>query len=138
MPEARSADASERSSPLILAAAALFLIVAAILAWQGLGLFKQDLKFTAVETEISFWGRGQYVPDLQTREWVGRELEYLLDREPKHPGYLTLAASYHSWQAYWAETAELELDYNTLAEQAKQGAWRSRPAHPSNSPKRVD
>ncbi|MEM9090603.1 MAG: hypothetical protein AAGC93_17870 [Cyanobacteria bacterium P01_F01_bin.53] len=81
---------------------------------------------------MSFWGRGEYVPNERTRERVGRTLQVLLASEPEHPGYLTLAESYYAWRAYWAETQEAEFDYNAQSEQARLAARRSRPAHPSN------
>ena len=108
------------------------LVLALSMAWQSAKLFQQDLAFTAAETEVSFWGRGDYQPDAKTRERVGKTVETLLQEVPTHPGYLTLAASYYAWQAYWAETPEMEYDYNRRAEAAKNAARQSRPANPGN------
>ena len=133
MAEAQPIHAAARPSAQALATAVLALGLAIILAWQSAKLFHQDLAFTAVETEVSFWGRVDYQPDAQTRERVGKTLEGLLKEVPSHPGYLMLAASYYAWQAHWAETPELKYDYNRRAEAAKNAARQSRPAHPGNS-----
>ncbi|MEM1154586.1 MAG: hypothetical protein AAGI44_10615 [Pseudomonadota bacterium] len=109
------------------------LCIAIALVWQGFSLFSQDLAFTAIEAEVSFWGQGEYVPVEGTREQVGETLATLLNSEPEHPGYLTLATSYYAWRAYWAETKQQELDYNARSERAARAAWLSRPAHPNNA-----
>tara|TARA_R110001599_G_C12274970_1_gene662053 strand:+ start:1105 stop:1521 length:417 start_codon:yes stop_codon:yes gene_type:complete len=132
MAEVQTIHSADRPSTLALAAAVLALVLALALVWQSAKLFQQDLAFTAVETEVSFWGRGDYQPDAKTRARVGKTLEGLLTEVPAHPGYLMLAANYHAWQAYWAESPELEYDFSRRAEAAKNAAKQSRPAHPGN------
>jgi hypothetical protein len=60
---------------------------------------------------------------------VGQQLDALLAEAPGHPEYQLLAASYYSWQAYWAEDPELEQQYTRKAEQAQYAAQQARPAY---------
>jgi hypothetical protein len=94
-----------------------------------LGLLQRDLVFNAAETEVSFWGRGEYQPSEQTREATGRAVEHLVSVAPAHPDYLTLAASYYAWRAWWAEEGVAENAYNTRALAAQYVAQQSRPAY---------
>lgn len=123
----------DRSPVTARVVACITLLPALVLAWESAQLFRQDLAYTEVETEVSFWGRGEYHPDAPTRDSVGELLAGLLHQQPDHPGYLMLAASYYDWEAYWAETAEREYDYTQRAAAARNAARQSRPAHPGNS-----
>lgn len=109
------------------ALAALSLAVA--LTWESAALLRQDLSFTAAETEVSFWGRGSYQPTAATRAATGRQLEWLLAGSPGHPGYLTLAANYHAWEGFWADTPEAEQEHNGQALAAQFLAQQHRPAY---------
>jgi hypothetical protein len=111
------------------AKSAIALLLALAMMWQGLGLFQRDLAFIAVETEVSFWGEGSYQPTAAKREWAGRQLDALLAETPANPDYQLLAASYHAWQAYWAQDPELEQQYTHKAEQAQYAARQARPAY---------
>jgi len=62
-------------------------VLAVIVAWQSATLFRMDLAFTAAETELSFWGRGDYQPTEATRARISRELGVLLEGAPAHPDY---------------------------------------------------
>ena len=79
------------------AAAALALLLALAMVEQGFSLFQRDLAFTAAETEVSFWGQGDYQPTVEKREWVGQQLGELLAESPGNPEYQLLAASYYAW-----------------------------------------
>ncbi|MCB1848604.1 MAG: hypothetical protein KDI04_14835 [Halieaceae bacterium] len=114
------------------AAAALALLLALAVVEQGFSLFQRDLAFTAAETEVSFWGEGNYQPTAAKREWVGQQVGELLAEAPGHPEYQLLAASYYAWQAYWAEDPKLEQQYTHKGQQAREYARQSRPAYVYN------
>ena len=108
---------------------ALALVLVLALGWQAARLFRLDLLFTATASEVSFWGRGTYQPDQPVRERTGRELQRLLKASPAQPDYLTLAASYYSWEAYRAPNAAVANKYDRLALDAQYAAQLSRPAY---------
>lgn len=120
---------STKVQPVARTVAAIALLVAFTVVWQALGLLQRDLVFTATETEVSFWGRGEYQPYESTREATGRAVEQLVTVAPAQPDYLTLAASYYAWRAYWAEETAAESAYNTQALAAQYSAQQSRPAY---------
>ena len=113
-------------------AAALALLLALVMAWQGLGLMQRDLAFTAADTEVSFWGQGNYQPTAAKRDWVGQQVGDLLAQSPGNPDYQLLAASYYAWQAWWADDPELEQQYTQKGQQAREIARQSRPAYVYN------
>ena len=115
--------------PAQRATAAIALLLALALVWQGLNLFQRDLAFTAAETEVSFWGRGEYQPAERTRAATGRAVENLVAAAPAQPDYLSLAASYYAWRAWWAGEAAAESAYNAQALAARYAAQQSRPAY---------
>ena len=82
----RGAGGCARPTPAAAALALATLGLAVTLAWQAATLFHLDLAFTATETELSFWGRGEYEPAEATRETTGRELDALLAAAPVTPG----------------------------------------------------
>jgi hypothetical protein len=125
----REAVGSAKVPPVARISAVVALLIALALVWQGLGLLQRDLAFTAAETEVSFWGRGEYQPYEDTRETVGRAVEQLVAAAPGQPDYLTLAASYYAWRGYWAQEATVETEYNALALAAQYSAQQSRPAY---------
>ena len=125
MMERRAATRSAVSRGVAIAA----LVLSLVLTWQGWGAVRRDLVFTAAETEVSFWGRGNYLPTAATRERTGRQLDTLLAVAPDHPEYQMLAASYYAWQAYWSEDPVTEQYFTGLAEQAREKAHQSRPAY---------
>ena len=114
------------------AAAALALLLALAMVEQGFSLFQRDLAFTAAETEVSFWGQGDYQPTVEKREWVGQQLGELLAESPGNPEYQLLAASYYAWQAWWTDDPELEQQYTQKGQQARELARQSRPAYVYN------
>lgn len=129
-PPARAANRPSLGAASLAGAA---LLIAIILAWQATALVRQDLAFTAVETEVSFWGRGSYQPDELTIARTGQRLDALLQAAPAHPAYQSLAASYWDWQVYWADNAEQEQLYAQRAQQARDIARQSRPAFVGNN-----
>ena len=114
------------------AAAALALLLALAMVEQGFSLFQRDLAFTAAETEVSFWGQGDYQPTVEKRKWVGQQLGELLAESPGNPEYQLLAASYYAWQAWWTDDPELEQQYTQKGQQARELARQSRPAYVYN------
>ena len=88
-----------------------------------------DLHYTAVSTEVSFWGRGEYRPSRETRSLVATQVDQLLIRGPNHPLYLVLAANATAWRGYY------NLDgpsANALARRAvklQESALVARPAY---------
>lgn len=118
-----------RLSSARAAAAIALLVLALTMVWQGLSLIQRDLAFTAAETEVSFWGRGEYQPGERARDAAGNALQGLLAAAPAHPDYLTLASSYYAWRAYWAQEAAAESEFNGKALAAQLAAQQSRPAY---------
>jgi len=110
-----------------LAIAALGMAVT--VAWQSATVFRLDLAFTAAETELSFWGRGDYQPDDASRQRTARTLEALLIEAPRHPDYLTLAAYHDAWRAYREDDPTLAQPYAVRALNNQYGAQLNRPAY---------
>jgi hypothetical protein len=107
--------------PLVIAALAL--------VYQAAQLMRQDLIYTGAQTELSFWGRGDYQPVAGNVEGTRKAIESLLRRSPGHPDYLSLQAGYDVWRAYWASNPR---DREQLGEQAVRSQYQalvSRPAH---------
>ncbi|MEH6589994.1 MAG: hypothetical protein V7746_07065 [Halioglobus sp.] len=104
------------------------LVLSLLLIYSGVGLFQQNLTYTAVDTELSFWGRGKYQPDAQTIALTGASINALLRHNPRHPDYLASQAYYTAWQGYRAlDGAERErLNEQALASQYQ--ALLARPA----------
>lgn len=126
------AQCTRAANPMPNASRALvatILLISLYTASRAADLLRQDLAFTAVQTEVSFWGRGDYQPARPVRTDLGRRLDTLLADSPAQPDYLTVAASYFAWQAFWAETLELEQDYSRRALRAQYTAQQSRPAY---------
>lgn len=111
----------------VLAVAALAPALA--VAWQSTALCQRDLAFTAAETEVSFWGRGEYLPGSATRQRTERAVEALLAESPAQPDYLQLAASLFAWQGYWASDPWRETGYIRRAVEAQWAAQENRSAY---------
>ena len=90
---------------------------------------QQDLRFTETETEVSFWGRGNYQPTEATVLRTNLAMDHLLNATPHHPAYLSLQANSYAWQAYWAENSETTREFSEKAVQLQTSAQQSRPAH---------
>lgn len=93
---------------LALVACALALSV----AWCSSALLRNDLAFTPLDTELSFWGRGDYRPTEAERAAMEARIPALLARSPKHPDYLLLRASQLEWEAYWTGDESLAKQAN--------------------------
>ena len=128
-PRPKAAGGSGRPTPAVSAIALAALALAITLAWQSATLFRLDLAFTAAETELSFWGRGDYQPTDATRERVQRELEALLAAAPSHPEYLSLAAYHDAWLAYREDDPAAARPYALRAVHTQYLAQQSRPAY---------
>ncbi len=119
-----------RDKPRVAIALALAALILAITAaWQSADLFRLDLAFTAVETELSFWGRGNYQPGEATREHTARALDTLLARAPDQPDYLALAAYHSAWLAYEEDVPEIARSHALEAAQTQLLAQQRRPAY---------
>jgi len=125
----RGAGGCARPTPAAAALALATLGLAVTLAWQAATLFHLDLAFTATETELSFWGRGEYEPAEATRETTGRELDALLAAAPDHPDYLTLAAYHAAWLAYREDDPTVARPYALQAVDKQYAAQQNRPAY---------
>ncbi len=102
--------------------------------------FQQNLLFTQAQTEVSFWGRGDYHPTPATINVTQQQLQSLLNHSPSHPDYLALQANAAIWLAYWSRQANSagQLDNNQRAIASQQAALLSRPAHRSSWKKLAD
>ena len=105
---------------------------------QAAKLFNRDLLFTGVETELGFWGRGDYHPTEATIERTGRTLGELLSLSPADPQTLILRANYAAWRGYWAQDIQQGQHFNQQAVQAQYAALESRPAHRHSWSKMVE
>lgn len=100
-----------------------------VLAYCGLQVLQLDLRFSAVDTELSFWGRENYRPGENTIERTGRELSSLLQAQPNHPELLARQAYYLSWLGYFATGVDERLGYNRQALEVQRSALEQRPAY---------
>ncbi len=112
----------------------LVLALAVAMVVQAVGLFRQNLLFTRAQTEVSFWGRGDYRPDEPRIHRNLKLVDDLLVSRPAHPDYLSLEASVAVWQAYWLGQSGDggQAAAGAIAQQAinsQYAALVSRPAH---------
>lgn len=110
-----------------LALSALFFMFANL--HRAADVFVANLQFTAVETEVSFWGQGNYQPDPQTIERTLKSIGSLVGDFPEQPSYLNLSAAASAWLAYWAISAQEQERWLEQSFSAQFAAIRSRPAH---------
>jgi hypothetical protein len=103
--------------------------LAVTVAWQAATVLRLDLAFTAAETELSFWGRGDYQPEDATRQRTAQALEALLAAAPRHPDYLAQAAYHDAWRAYREDDPALAQPYALRALHNQYGAQQARPAY---------
>ena len=109
--------------------ASLALLLALTASFHAAKLFRQDLLFTGVETELGFWGHEDYHPRPATIQRTEQQLKRLLERAPADSQYQALQANYAAWRGYWAEDLEQRQQFNRQAVLAQYGALKSRPAH---------
>ena len=128
-PHLAPAAGAGKASPVATAITLAALAIAITVAWQAATLFRLDLAFTAAETELSFWGRGNYQPTAATREHIQRELDALLAAAPGQPNYLALAAYHDAWLAYREDDPDAARPYALRAASAQFGAQQNRPAY---------
>jgi hypothetical protein len=110
-------------------AATVFLILALINLYSGISTCAQSMAFTRAQTELSFWGRGDYQPTPQTIEETKETLRGLLQVSPRHPENLELQAHSMLWQAYWSQELTTREALNREAVKTQYLALLSRPAH---------
>ena len=110
-------------------AAALALLLAAAGVYAGVRVYLQDLEYTRVQAEISFWGRGTYQPAQGVIEHTGDVIGGLLRAAPAQPELLELQAHYLAWRAYWSEDPGRRDDFGQAAADSQYLALLSRPAN---------
>lgn len=115
-----------------------FLLVALLGVFHAGNFFSQDLQYTRAQTEVSFWGRQGYIPTNQAISDTSHAIEYLLNRSPAHPGYLSLQANSYAWQSYWALEERITTHYAELALNSQGLALQSRPVHPLSRAKMLE
>ena len=96
---------------------------------QAAQLFRQDLRFTSAETEVSFWGRGNYHPDEATVHRTTGSITALLAIHPSQPDYLALQAAAAVWLAFWAVDDNAHAHFSRQSIAAQYAALEARPAH---------
>jgi pectin methylesterase-like acyl-CoA thioesterase len=111
----------------MMAVIALAVTVAGLV--YSASLIQQNLLFTHAQTEVSFWGRGDYQPTSTTIAHTVQQLESLLQREPKQPDYLGLQANAFVWLAYWADDGGVRVKTVQQAIDSQYAALQFRPAH---------
>ena len=112
-----------------LVVAAPLLALALATSWQAVALFTQNLQFTAAQTEIGFWGRGEYQPTPAAVARTRAELNSLLRPDSGNPEYSSLQARFSAWQGFRAATVEQSLALNAEAMAFQLNALQARPAH---------
>jgi hypothetical protein len=96
---------------------------------QAAELLRQALAFDRVGGEVARWGRHGYRPAPDSAARTGRAIEALLARNPAHPDYLELYASYAAWRAHWASLPAEGADWAGRAARSQRAAVQARPAH---------
>ena len=111
----------------MMAVIALALTVVSLV--QSASLIQQNLLFTRAQTEVSFWGRGDYHPEQMTISRTVKQLESLLLNKPTHPDYLGLQANAFVWMGYWSEDSAARVQSVQQAVNSQYAALQARPAH---------
>jgi hypothetical protein len=111
--------------------ALLTLAVTVVCIVHAANAFKQSLLFTRAQTEVSFWGRGDYRPTPATITATRQQLQTLVTHSPGHPDYLALQANAAVWLAYWSqqESTAGQPGNTQHAIASQQVSLLSRPAH---------
>lgn len=109
--------------------ASLLLAVALGGTLQAAAQFRQALAFDRAGMEVAGWGQDGYRPEPESAARTGRAIEALLARNPAHPDYLELQASYCAWRAHWAARPGEGRDWAAQAARSQRAALSSRPAH---------
>jgi len=111
----------------------MVLVVVLVLSVVGVvrsaSLMRQNLLFTRAQTEVSFWGRGDYHPEQKTIARTVKQLESLLLSAPTQPDYLGLQANAAVWLAYWSEDGAASTRTVQQAVSSQYAALQTRPAH---------
>jgi hypothetical protein len=111
--------------------ALLTLAVTVVCVAHAFSAFQQNLLFTRAQTEVSFWGRGDYHPTPASITVTRQQLQTLVTQSPGHPDYLALQANAAVWLAYWSqqESTVGQPDDAQYAIDSQQASILSRPAH---------
>jgi hypothetical protein len=119
-------------------AVSLMLVAVVTGVYDAVRICLQDLEFTRVQTEISFWGRGTYQPPQGIIEHAGDVLSGLLQAASAHPEMLELEAHYLAWSAYRAEDMDRRGHLMQAAVDSQYLALLSRPANRQGWSKMVE
>ena len=104
--------------------ALLAIAVISLLGSLALATLQHDIHFNTLETEVSFWGQGSYMPTDETRARTGEGIEQLVTSAPENANYHALQASQLAWESYWQQNKTQAQQ----AVQAQQKALNWRPA----------
>jgi len=105
------------------------LLLLMALAYFAVSAFIQDVQFTELETEVSFWGRGSYQPVEEVRSGVDQGIQNLLGMFPDDSRVLALRASQYAWEAYWEPSIAQRQHFGRAALQTQFASQRLRPAY---------
>ncbi len=97
--------------------------------FQAANIVREDLHFTRLQTEISFWGRDDYHPTNAVIQRSNQAMHTLLTGAPKHPAFLYAQANSYAWQAYWAQGQAETRQLSRRAVNLQRKAVAARPAH---------
>jgi hypothetical protein len=104
--------------------ALLAIATISMLGSLALATLQHDLHFNTLETEVSFWGRGNYMPTDDTRTSTAEGIQQLVESAPKNANYHALQASQLAWESYWQQNKATAGQ----ATQAQQQSLNWRPA----------
>ena len=106
-----------------------FLVFALVGVGSAVKLFNQDLLFARAQTELSFWGRGDYNPEPVTIDLTEQALLTLLSGGSANPEHLLLMANFAAWKSYWNEDFYKAEQWGAKAVDSQYAALVVRPAH---------
>ncbi|MEP6390089.1 MAG: hypothetical protein ABJ056_09230 [Halioglobus sp.] len=109
-----------------LSSITLVLLLLAAKAWQGI---QDDLSFSELDTEVSFWGDDSYHPSQLTRQRIALSLEQQLQRNPRNSKLLAVRANQLAWEGFWADSDEDYREYSRQALAAQYASLLTRPAY---------
>ena len=84
-----------------------------------------DLKFTRVETELSFWGKPGYTPRPSAVRLAQQDISTALEVRPGNPDYLDVKAQILMWQAPRHDPGQFSVWPGSTAQPwSRAGHWR--------------
>ncbi|MEH6552237.1 MAG: hypothetical protein V7744_19845 [Pseudomonadales bacterium] len=116
----------------------IMLLCLLVAAAQAVAVFRADIHYTNANTELSFWGRGDYSPNFDSQQQLEQHIQQALALRPAHPDYLVLHAKGHDWFAFWAQDANTSIAHSQQAAEQQWQALMGRPAHQQSWAAMVD